>query len=234
MIALVVAVSTVLSYGIGWLAGVPALIPVLNAAASYPFMVAALRRGELRTAVARMLMWALAMGICATLLAYMRPWQAGTMFVNGAQYRNEMFAWVMTGRGAESTPSRFIPQQARDAALFAGLTLVTGGIASMPMGAVLMNYMGTYVGSLGAASSRPLPTLILGWHPWAVVRVVSFVIIGVALSAPLLSRVFRTPLDREASSRLLAYAGAGLLLDVGLKALCAPAWQRLLLRTVGW
>jgi len=234
VIPFAVAVSTATSYGIGWLAGVPALIPILNTAASYPFMIAALRRGDLRTATARMLLWALVMGVCATLLAYSRPWQAGTMFINGAQYRNEMFGWVMSGHGAESTPSRFIPQQARDAAVFAGLTLVSGGIASMPMGAVLMNYMGTYVGSLGAASGRPLSTLILGWHPWAVVRVVSFVIIGVVLSAPLLSRVFRTPVDRDASLRLLAYAGAGLLLDIGLKALCAPAWQRLLLRTVGW
>ena len=57
-----------------------------------------------------------------------------------------MFAWVMTGQGAESTPSQFIPQQPAHAALFAALALATGGVAAMPMGAVLMNYMGHYVG----------------------------------------------------------------------------------------
>lgn len=234
MSAAFIVIATVASYAAGWAIGTPALVPVLNTAASFPFMVLALRRGELRLAVVRMLVWALAMGVCATLLAYARPWEAGRVFANGAHYREEMFAWVMTGRGAESTPSQFIPQHIRDAALFSILTLVSGGIASMPMGAALMNYMGTYVGSLAAASNRPMPTLLLGWHPWAVIRVISFVVIGVVLATPLLSRLFRFQPDRQASKRLLAWAGMGLVVDVVLKALLAPAWQRLLLRVVGW
>jgi hypothetical protein len=32
----------------------------------------------------------------------------------------------------------------------------------------------------------------------------------------------------------LSVAGAGLIADIILKTLLAPAWQRLLLRTVGW
>ena len=73
-----------------------------------------------------------------------------------------MFTWVATGQGAESTPSQFIPQQIGHAALFSGLALATGGVAAMPMGAVLMNYMGHYVGTLAAASRRPAVTMILG------------------------------------------------------------------------
>jgi Ni,Fe-hydrogenase I cytochrome b subunit len=226
--------ATVLSYGAGWAIGIPALVPVFNTAASFPFMVAALRRGDLHVAVARMLLWAMTMAVCATAIAYLRPWEAGRLFVNGAHYRDEMFGWVMTGRGAESAPSLFIPQHIRDAALFSVLSALTGGIGSMPMGAALMNFMGTYVGSLAAASSRPVLTLILGWHPWAVIRVASFVAIGVVLSAPLLSRVFKFRVDAAAARRLLIWAGAGLIVDVVLKALLAPAWQRLLLRLVGW
>jgi hypothetical protein len=229
-----IVLATGASYAVGWAVNVPVLVPVLNTLASFPFMVAALRRGNLRGAVARMLVWALALAVCATLLAYARPWQAGRMFLNGAAYREEMFRWVMTGRGAESTPSQFIPQQARDAGIFSVLTLVSGGVGSMPMGAALMNYMGTYVGSLAAGSIHPLPTMLLGWHPWAVIRVISFVVIGVVLSAPLLSRIFRFRADRDLSRRLLVYAGTGLVLDVVLKTLFAPAWQRLLLRLVGW
>ena len=104
-----------------------------------------------------------------------------------------MFAWVMTGQGAESTPSQFIPQQAGHAALFSGLALATGGVAAMPMGAVLMNYMGHYVGALAASSRRPALTMVLAWHPWAVIRVISFVVIGVVLSVPLLSRLGNVP-----------------------------------------
>jgi hypothetical protein len=97
-----------------------------------------------------------------------------------------------------------------------------------------MNYMGHYVGTLAAASARPALTMLLGWHPWAVVRIASFVVIGVVLSAPALGRVFAFQIDRDEARRLLLVGVAGLLADVAMKALLAPAWQRLLLRVVGW
>jgi hypothetical protein len=229
-----IAFGTVASYAVGWAIAVPILVPFLNTLAAFPFMVAALRRGAVRLAVARMLVWALTMGIAATLVSYARPARTDTLFLRGEAYRVEMFTWVMTGRGAESSPRQFIPQHARDAAIFSGLALATGGALAMPMGAALMNYMGHYVGSLAAASRRPLLTMLLAWHPWAVIRVVCFVTLGVLLSAPLLSRLFAFRVDWLAMRPLAAAAFVGLAVDIALKALLAPAWQRLLLRVVGW
>ena len=233
MIGAAIVLCTALSYGIGWALGVPALVPVLNTAASFPFMVLALKRGDLRLAIARMLVWALAMGVCATLLSFARPAQTETLFLHAAEYRAEMFAWVLTGRGAESAPSQFIPQQAAHTLLFVALALATGSVLAMPMGAVLMNYMGHYVGTLAAQSAHPMLTLLLAWHPWAVIRVVSFVALGVVLSVPVLSRVARMKPVGDVRPYLAA-AGGGLVLDVVLKWLLAPAWQRWLLRVVGW
>src|SRR5262245_64561377 len=119
-------------------------------------MVAALRRGDVRVAVARMLLWALTMGVAATMLSYARPARTDRLFLRGESYRTEMFAWVMTGRGAESDPAIFIPQQATHAAVFAFLAWATGGVLAMPMGAAMMNFMGHYVGALAAASARPV------------------------------------------------------------------------------
>jgi hypothetical protein len=232
MIAFFIVFATLLSYAVGWAIGVPVLLPILNTLASVPFMVLALRRGDLRLAVARMLLWALTMGVVATLFSFARPAQTGTLFLRAEAYRSEMFTWVMTGQGAESTPSQFIPQQAGHAALFSGLALATGGAAAMPMGAVLMNYMGHYVGTLAASSRRPALTMMLAWHPWAVIRVISFVAIGVVLSAPLLSRIGRFRVDRHAARALLVWAAAGLVADIVLKTLLAPTWQRLLLRVI--
>jgi len=234
MTTVAIVVATVLSYVAGWALKLPLLVPVLNTFASFPFMVAALRRGDLRLAITRMLVWALTLAICATAFAYLRPWEAGRVFANGARYRSDMFAWIMTGRGAESTPSEFIPQHARDTALFAVVDVVSGGFAGMAMGAALMNYMATYVGSLAAASRYPLLALFLGWHPWAVIRIVSFVVVGVVLSLPLLSRVFHFRSDAAERRRLLTWAACGLVADVTLKALLAPAWRNLLLRVAGW
>jgi hypothetical protein len=229
-----VVVATVLSYAVSMAIGLPVLVPILNTIASYPFMVAALRRGRPREAVALMLVWALAMGVCATIIAYAAPWRAGALFLRGDAYRAEMFSWVISGHGAESTPAQFVPQQAGHAALFTVLALGTAGLLAMPMGAALMNYMGTYVGSLAAASRHPAAAMLLGWHPWAVIRIVSFVGLGVVLSAPLLSRAWRFQVDWRFGRRVIALAAGGLVLDVLLKAALAPSWQRLLLRVAGW
>ncbi|HJZ76267.1 MAG TPA: hypothetical protein VKE51_31245 [Vicinamibacterales bacterium] len=222
-----------MSYGIAWAIGVPALVPILNTLVSFPFMVAALRRGDLKLAVGRMLLWALTMGVAATLLSYAYPGQTEELFLRSGDYRREMFTWVISGRGAESTPSQFIPQQAGHAALFTVLALTTGGVLAMPMGAVLMNYMGHYVGALAGVSRHPVAIIVAGWHPWAVIRVISFVVLGVVLSAPLLSRVFRFRVDGPLARRLATWACVGLVADVVLKALLAPAWQRLLVRMLG-
>ena len=159
--ALIIVLATLTSYAIAWLVNVPVLVPILNTAASFPFMVAALRRGDVGLAVARMLIWALTMGVCATLLSYARPSETDEFFLRHAVH----------------------------AALFSSLAVATGGIAAMPMGAVLMNYMGHYVGSLAARSAHPALTMILAWHPWAVIRIISFVTLGVVLASPLLGRL---------------------------------------------
>jgi hypothetical protein len=234
VIAVAIVAATAISYVLGWGLGIPILVPILNTLAGVPFMVLALRRGNLQLAIVRMLLWALTMGVVATLLSYARPAQTDTLFLRGEAYRTEMFAWVLTGTGAESTPSQFIPQQAGHALFFSGLALATGGMVAMAMGAVLMNYMGHYAGALAASSARPMLTMLLAWHPWAVIRVISFVVIGVILSTPLLTRIARVRIDWSAARPLLLAAYGGLVIDVVLKALLAPAWQRLLLRVVGW
>ncbi|HEX7137226.1 MAG TPA: hypothetical protein VF219_05250 [Vicinamibacterales bacterium] len=234
MTAAAVVVATMVSYVLALAIGVPLLVPLLNTLASYPFMVSALRRGRPRDAVLLMLVWALSMGVCATLIAYAAPWRASALFMRGGAYRAEMFTWIVTGRGAESTPSLFIPQHAGHAALFIVLALGTAGTLAMPMGAVLMNYMGTYVGSLAAASRHPAAVMLLGWHPWAVIRVASFVGLGVVLSAALLSRALGFEADWRFGRRVIVLAACGLVVDVALKAALAPSWQRLLLRVTGW
>jgi len=234
MIAFAIVLSTLLSYALGALIGIPVLLPLLNAAAGVPFMIQALRRGDLPLAVARMLLWALAMGVCATLWSFARPTQSEALILRGEAYRVEMFSWVMTGKGEESTPSRFLPRHLAHAAVFAALALSTGSLLAMPMGAVLMNYMGHYVGALAAASRHPGWVMVLGWHPWSIIRIISFVAIGVVLSVPLLSRVTVIRIDGRLAKRWLGLAAVGLIVDVALKALLAPAWQRLLLRATGW
>ena len=232
--AAAIAGATGASYLAGWAIGVPVLVPVFNALAGYPFMIAPVLCRDLRLAIARMLVWAACMGACATGLAFARADTTARLFVNAAAYEREMVAWVRTGDGRESRPREFLPQHALHATVFAGLSIASGSALSMPMGAALMNYMGHYVGSL-AVRGRSRWLLLAGWHPWAVIRITSFVILGVVLSGPVLCAIGRTRWRWKGEAlRWIAIAVAGLVADVLLKSVAAGVWNRLLTRLTGW
>ena len=227
--------ATAASYLVGWIAGVPVLMPFLNTAVPWWQMTRALRAGHTRRAVAVMLAWALTMGVCATTMAA-AGWSrsaAGDLFLRAA-YRDQMIAWVRTGVGPESDPAQFVPTHLAYAGVFGAASIATGGVLAMPMGAVLMNQMGEYVGAMAAASAHPWVSAILGWHPWALVRVTGFVMIGVVLSGVVLSRVLRFPFSIVAERRWLQVGAALLVLDIALKWLLAPAWGALLKDMAGW
>lgn len=226
--------ATVFSYGLGALIGLAWLLPLLNAAAGYPWMIAALRRGRVKTAIVRMLVWAAVLGACATVMGYAWPLHAERVILHGDAYRREMFAFVLTGQGAEGDPRQFLPQHAGHAALFCLLAIATGSALAMPLGAVLMNYMGFYVGALAAASTHPWRAAVLAWVPWALIRVASFVVLGVVLGAPLLARVFRFSYRLRDEWRWIALALAGLAADALLKWLLAPSWRLLIRSATGW
>ena len=226
--------ATAASYAVALPLGVPALVPILNALPAYPFMIDSLRRGRTGEAIARMLVWAATLAVVATAIAYARTSDAGRLFVHGDAYRREMFTFVLTGAGAEGDIRRFLPQHALHATVFAGLALATGSLAAMPMGAVLMNYMAYYVGALAAVSPHPVRTIALAWVPWALVRIASFVVLGVVLAGPALGRLFGFSYRLADERRWIELALGGLVLDVLLKWALAPGWRHMIRAAAGW
>ena len=86
------------------------------------------------------------------------------------------------------------------------------------MGAAMVNYMDFFVPSYGAAAGGM--TALLAWFPWALCRVMAFVILGVLAAEPLVRRLRTGAWRRFApgTRRLVALAGAWLLLDALLVA----------------
>ncbi|HEY7059174.1 MAG TPA: hypothetical protein VH458_21725 [Vicinamibacterales bacterium] len=231
---IVIVACTGLSYPVATLVGVPALVPVLNTLPALPFMIGSLRRGAVDEAVVRMLIWAAALAVTATATSYVAPAEMSHLFLHGETYRKEMFVFVMTGEGAEGNIHLFLPEHARHALVFCGLAFGSGSLLAMPLGAALMNYMAYYVGTLGAASQRPLAVMALAWVPWALIRIVSFVTLGVVLGGPVLGRLFRFEYRLGDQRRWIAWALAGLVADVVLKWALAPWWRGLIRAAVGW
>jgi hypothetical protein len=147
---------------------------------------------------------------------------------HGPEYVDEMFRWIHTGIGAESTPSQFIPQHLMHLAMFIVLALLTASLLSLLMGAALMNYMSFYVGNVILASTDFWKAVWMGWHPWSIVRVASFVVLGVILGEPLICRISGRSYDSSGAKKLLWLALAGIVADIAIKAALAPWWQRTL------
>jgi hypothetical protein len=226
--------GTAASYAIGIAIGVQVLVPFLNVAPAFPFMIAPLRRGHIGEAVWRMLVWAAALAVCSTTISYLATAEAGRVFLRGESYRREMFEYLLTGYGPEGDIRAFLPQHAAHAAVFCALALATGALLAMPLGALLMNYMGYYVGALGAASMHPWQAMAVAWVPWAVIRIAGFVTLGVVLGGPLLGRWLRFEFRIRDHRRWLAAAGAALIADVVLKWTLAAPWREMIRSAAGW
>jgi hypothetical protein len=219
------AALTALSYPLGLALASRWLLPVLNTAPAFVLMAQRLRAGDRYGAVRLTLLWALVLGVCGTVSFACWPRDPQDVVLHGAAYRDEMFRWIRTGEGAEGHVRQFLPQHLVHLAAFLTLSVLSASVVSMSMGAVLMNYMSYYVASLARAGTPVYAVLLLGWQPWAIVRVGAFCALGTVLAGPLLSRVLGYRDAGLAAWRpVLSGALAGILADWTLKALLAPQW----------
>jgi len=212
----------------GYFSRLPWLLPLLQVVPAYPLMVRDLRQERTLRAVSRMLTWAFLIAATLEILASHFPEPGAASVFHGAAYREEMIHWVRTGTGREATPSLFIPEQLVHLAVFVAVSLASGSFVSLALGAVLVNYMSFYVGSLLGVSARPGVILLCGWPPWAILRLAAYVILGVVLAGPLLRRVAGVPFRWENHRRWIILAAAGLLMDMALKTCLAGTWSAIL------
>jgi hypothetical protein len=184
-------------------------------------MAGALRKGKRAQALAVAASWALLLALGLGILEWKLPGLVGLWFPGAQDYAQQMLHWVQTGEGCEGKLACFFPQHVAHLLLFACLTLSTGGLGGLALGSLLMAWMGAYTGGLAQASQSPW-ALILGWHPWAVLRVVGYLLLGVALAEPLIrgKRLHLPPGDRWIWAGLFLCA-----LDLLLKALLASWWR---------
>jgi hypothetical protein len=70
--------------------------------------------------------------------------------------------------------------------------------------------------------------------PWSLIRIGSFVALGVVLAGPVLGRLFGFPYSLGRQRRWMGLALAGLAADVVLKWALAPAWRDMIRHAAGW
>ncbi len=204
------------------------LVPLLHAGSVFPIFVAGVRRAEVGRTVGWMLLWALALTVVTIGLVILAPERTAHCILNAESYWREMHTWAMTGVGAESDPSQFIPIHLRHFALFSVLSIVTGGALSLVFGAYLLDYMNYYVGMLILASGHHPMAYLMGWHVWAIVRVVGYITLGTSLAVFLWRRKEGISSNWQQVRKSFFLGVTLVILDIVLKALLAPWWQKVL------
>jgi len=225
---LVLLIATPLLTAAGYFSGLPWLLPLLEVLPAYPLMVGDLKRDKPCAALGKMMLWALLLAATVETMTVISPQAGESSVFHGTSYRDEMLSWIRTGSGKESIPARFLPEHALHLGAFVALSILSGSLLSLLLGAVLMNYMSFYVGSLLGIARDSHVILLAGWPPWAIARVAAFVTLGVLLAGPMLKRFGRVPFRWEGKRPWLLAAAAGIVLDVFLKTLLAPRWSELL------
>ncbi len=185
-----------------------------------------IREGDYLRAWTLGIVWAFLLSLGVIVLILWMPEGARGGILHGETYRQEMFGWIATGTGKENDPSVFIPQHLLHLAVFVLLTWASGGYLGLALGAALVAYMSYFVGSYAAASGHPFLGSVAAWVPWSVVRVCAFVLLGTLFARPLLVRRAWPFGGRE--HRLMALALSGILADLVIKSLAAPAYGRFL------
>gem|GEM_PF-670037 len=164
----------------------PILLPLLSTIAVYPQYLFYITTKRFKKAVTLILAWALLLTFIIILFSFYMPKTASKIILNGENYKKEMFEWIKTGQGPEGDPKLFIAPKIKEIVLFSLLAFITVGFAALLLGAYLLNYMNYYVGILllhakpGVASFATVA--IFSWPIYAIIRVVGYVCLGVALT----------------------------------------------------
>ncbi len=238
---LFLALASVLSAGAGIASGQPAVLLLLSFPPAWLVFLDRVRAERRGSALGLMVFWAAAWSVSAIVFIQLFPEGAAAAILNGTAYRAEMFHWLETGRGSEGDWRLFLPQHALHYGAFLLVSALTAGAGGLLLGVILLGYMNYYVAALFLADPgghHTLPLALMGWHVWAVVRVIGFIAGAVAMADLTLALVDRLK-DRPGrwpgrSSHFLSLSLALVILDALLKALLAPYWRERLSGLVGF
>lgn len=178
-----------------------------------------------------MLIWGIFQSVAIGLASAWFPETAAMTIAKGPTVATETFRWIETGEGVEGSISLFLPNHVRNYVIFCGLCCITVSSAALLFGTYMLNYMNFYVAQLVTASVNPLIALAVGWPVWSMLRVIGFILTGVALavvSLNLLARLQHQPSRHVFPRRLLGIGIAFVVADIVVKATLAPLWRQML------
>lgn len=231
VIFLVLSIGAALSTAVSFLISINWLMPILGTAVAYPILLYLIRRRQYSKAAVSMLLWAIFQSMAVGVATFWFPETAAKVVLSGSSATVEMLHWIKTGEGAEGSIALFLPIHIRNYVIFCALCCLTVSGAALLFGTWLLNYMNFYVANLVRVSVHPWLAIVVGWPPWSILRVIGFILTGIALGVVglnLIARIRRSPIKIPFPKRYL-WIGIGFVVaDIVVKATLAPFWRHLL------
>jgi hypothetical protein len=224
-------VSGIAGFRVGWRTGNRIALPLVQTMLGWVgFLIAWMIVGPFWAAMT-VLAWAAGTSVASIYVFHRHPKETDARVIRAVAYREAMLAWLKTGDGPEKQASTTVTQHAREAIWYTAAAVASANVASIAMGAVLLNYMNAYVATMLRAATSTGVVVMLGWNVWSVIRVVAYVLIGAAGAYPILTLAHRGG-DAAAAGRLAALGAVGIVVDVVLKLVLSRPCGRLLARAV--
>ena len=178
------AACGVVGFRLAWRIGNRWVMPLAQGAGGWTAFAYAWRWGDPAVAAATVGAWALATTVVSLYFFVPNAEAVDRLVLRAKPYRETMLAWLRTGVGPESTPGATARRHLHETIVYTACAVLTANLASIVLGAALLNYMNAYVATLLRAARRRSVVALLGWNAWSVVRVGAYVALGVAAAAP--------------------------------------------------
>lgn len=196
------------------------ILPVLNTLSVYlPFLLE-IQKGFWH-AFFLLCGWSAFQSILTIVLAIRKPDVWASRIWKAESYTESMFHWIRTGELPEG--NRVLRVHLKQLVTFCLLAFLTLNFGALLLGCLLLNYMNYYVAQLVRSTRRKRSAMLIGWNPWSVIRVLSFLYLSVACSS--FSLWFLFPIRYDPSLWLMAPGLIGALADIVLKIKLSEAWS---------
>ncbi len=188
----------------------------LSAVALFFLLVGAARADAWGKAAGVLAVAFVAHSAAAILLARTAPTLADAAFPGGSAYWEQTRTWLLTGVDPEYELSSWVPAHLQLALAMLPLGYLSLGLIPCLQGFHEVDLMNFYVGRLLAQSDDSLISLVVGWHPWSVLRGVGFTLLTATLALWSYQRLVGQDPGSARRLGLRLGAGAAFLLADGL------------------
>lgn len=204
-----------------WISSRVALPLLVTIAGYFPFAL------EAQISFARgfliLLLWTFVLSVLVLFFSWKEPERMERMIWRAGEYSSGMFRWIQTGQLPEGSTLQVILFHLKQTLIYCLIAALSANFLGLLLGSALLNYMNFYVARLARESTNPLKAIFMGWNPWSVVRVLSFLWLGMVVSGLSMRLLFAIPW--RLSYGLVIPPIIGIVLDLLLKILLSQSWS---------